>query len=328
MASLNFDQDSGVKGRSFSRREHTLRTGISILLFLLGIYLTFLVLESLYGDNATSQLLKGISILNLIDIILETNLAELIILIYFLVLIGILLLLDKVLIGKGLKDLLSLKQSSSATLFIHAFREGSFTIPVLIMIGSPTLLQVILPAVVVFIAVVELLFPFAILGEIYNVSEENLLKLVSEIPFFRKNSSQDIHIEKQTITSRNTTESSRFRGRELLDYVIMIVYILIFPIVVAILLVSGMDRFLNLIYFNLLWENTESSSQIHWIIINGLINLISFNIDFLSTFLLDIKYFVLTAIVLVLTSKIYFIVKNISGTRIMSIIENNILRYQ
>lgn len=265
-----------------------------IFFFLIGIGLTYVILLSLYGGQATAQFLKGISIQNLINMIIERNISELVFLLYFLVLIGALLFIDRVLMKKLLLQKLNPEQQSVISVAFRSFREGSFTLPVVIMIGSPMLLQVILPLVVVFIALIELLLPFIILGELYNVSERSLIMSIKNRGFY-------------TGTYDNASVGNK-SSPTLLGYFLMIVTILVFPLMVFLVIESGLDRFLHLIYF--------------------LISFISTQIEFVFSFFHEVIYFFVTFFVLTLVSKLYLFLKGFTKIQIIRLVENYVLKYQ
>ncbi len=264
-----------------------------IFFFLIGIGLTYVILLSLYGGQATAQFLKGISIQNLINMIIERNISELIFLLYFFVLIGALLFIDRVLMKKFLFKL-NPKQQSLISVVFRSFREGSFTLPVVIMIGSPMLLQVILPLVVVIIALIELLLPFIILGELYSVSERSLIMSIKNRGFY-------------TGTYDNASVGNK-SSPTLLGYFLMIVTILVFPLMVFLVIESGLDRFLHLIYF--------------------LISFISTQIEFAFSFFHEVIYFFVAFFVLILISKLYLFLKGFTKIQIIRLVENYVLKYQ
>ena len=264
-----------------------------IFFFLIGIGLTYVILLSLYGGQATAQFLKGISIQNLINMIIERNISELIFLLYFFVLIGALLFIDRVLMKKFLFKL-NPKQQSLISVVFRSFREGSFTLPVVIMIGSPMLLQVILPLVVVIIALIELLLPFIILGELYSVSERSLIMSIKNRGFY-------------TGTYDNASVENK-SSPTLLGYFLMIVTILVFPLMVFLVIESGLDRFLHLIYF--------------------LISFISTQIEFAFSFFHEVIYFFVAFFVLILISKLYLFLKGFTKIQIIRLVENYVLKYQ
>jgi hypothetical protein len=120
------------------------------------------------------------------------------------------------------------------------------------------------------------------MGELYSISKGSLTKLV-----------------------RSKGGSLQNIGAILLAY----------PLGVYILVSSGLDKFLNLVHFHILWDNPQSGiATTIWSRIDQLIELLSLGNNDIFLILETSKYFVVTLIVLVITSEIYLISKKLIKT--------------
>ena len=278
---------------------------VKILFLILGIFFTYTVLIFAYGDEALVKFLKGISIKNFIEILIELNITELVVWIYFVVLFVVLFYVNNNVKQKKLFPHLNIKQQEIVSGAIGYFREGSFTLPFVIMVVFPMVLQVILPALIDIVAVIELLIPFILIGELYHISEENLKRLF-------KNQNQ-IKQKPQLILER------------------LIGVILTFPLCVFILMESGLDRFLNLVHYLFLWSNPRSPIALaFWDVLNNLISINPFITSFfeLSIGSVVLKYYIVTFVILIITSKLYLFLKQIIRVQSIRQIERFVLTYQ
>ena len=303
--------------------------GIKVIFLFAGFSLTYLILENIYGNQAISQFIKGISILNIINMIIEQNLLELSLLVYFLFLFGFFLFFDRILIKRVIYSNSQSIQKSILPQITRYFREGSLTIPFIVMIGSPLLVQIILPTVIIFIALVELLTPFAILGVLYRLSEKNFLKLVKEIRwrFLRSHDRLENENQKNIPTHELVTikNSYQIAPSSLLNLLIMI---FVFPFAVFLLVELKLDQLLHILHFMLLNENSGVSVSIFfWEIINTFISFISFNIEIVSIFFNSLKQFIVTFLVLIPICKLFILITRLSRTQLTRILETYIFKY-
>jgi len=269
--------------------------GIKVISFILGFFLTFGLLTAFYGDLALTKLFKGISIQNFIEIIEEVNISELAVIFYFIGLFIFFYILNRSMNEYRLFSPLSPLQRSTIFGIIVYFREGIFTLPFIIMIVFPLLLQIILPLLIIFVAFIELIFPLVIMGELYSISKRNIQKI-----------------------SQSRGKILKKIGGILLAY----------PLGVFILVTSGLDKFLNLLHFHFLWNNPDSwIAPALWSSLNQLIEFISFGSNDILSVLSNSKYYVVTFVILVITSEIYLIVKKFVKIHLSPRLEGLILTY-
>jgi hypothetical protein len=278
-----------------------------------GFLITYLILEFLYGKLALSQFLRGISIFNLIDTIIEQNVSELSIMFYFLFLFVFFLVLDRILIRRVIYSDYEVKQDLIIPQLIRYLREGAFTIPFIVMIGSPLLLQLILPIVIVFIALFELLIPFVIMGEVYRISENNLRRILLK---FRGEPSKDT----------DTSKISDYLPKSVL--LSTFTMILVFPITVFLLVAVDLDMLFHILHYMLLNENSGVGlSPPFWGIINTVIEVISFNIEYLVGLFNSTKHFIITFLVLIPICKLYILIVRSSRIQITRMLEVYVFKY-
>ncbi|MFX0182396.1 MAG: hypothetical protein ACFE95_04860 [Candidatus Hodarchaeota archaeon] len=300
---MDFNVEQPEKYEPSTRKERILEQGIKILFLVLGIALTYIILILNYQDEALVKFFKGISVQNLIDIIIEVNLSELLILIYYIVLFGILIIINDILKVRFLFPHLNPKKQSIVSSAIGSFREGSFTIPVVIMIGFPLLLQIILPLMINIVVVVELLVPFIIMGELYYIFQMSLKKIIQNREEIINNPSH------------------------LLSYLAGLV--LSFPLGVYFFLETGLAKFFNVIHYNFMWENPDSSIAImFWEMVNNIISILSFNNTSINSIFEEIKYFIVAFIVLLIMSNIYLFLKQFLKIQAVRQVERFILIYE
>ncbi|MHA2224100.1 MAG: hypothetical protein ACXAC8_02775 [Candidatus Hodarchaeales archaeon] len=277
-----------------TKREALQNQVIQFLFLFIGLGFTLMILVIAYGDLALLFILKGISIENLRNIIIELNLQELFSWFYFIILYFILYFIEKLLLKNFLIHRLSDRHKSIFSISLKSFKEGSLMFPFVIMIAFPMILQIVLPILINSIVIVELTLPFILLGELYRISEENLKK------FFIQN--------------------QRKLGSLLL--------ISVFPLSVLILIQTDLVYFLNLVYYNFLWPNSESIiAAFFWNAINTFFSIISFNNAWLFSFYDNIKLLVVSLILLAICSKLYLILKHIIGKYSIQQIDKYIMIY-
>jgi hypothetical protein len=327
----------------------------TILAFLLGIALTVVIFDALYGELAFTQLFKGLSIQNTIDTIVTLNISELIIFLYFIVLFIVSFVAKKI----SIIALTSIKErqkpeTSNWFLFhrlqsiisnvINSFREGSLIIPVVVMVFSSLTLQIILPVLIYSVVIVLLVLPFAIIGELYSFSKESLKSMITSIKDLFSSS-------KESNDKIINYEKGKPKIRKLLSLVGSIIGVVcVYPIAVFLIVDSGLDNFLNLVHYNLLWENPDSPiALMFWdfvnpnkyidylIVINNSdyylfalvdIPFLDVMLDFWNSFFMENKYFLVTLIILIVTSQLYLFTKRIIKERSMRLLEKYALTYQ
>ncbi|UCG04054.1 MAG: hypothetical protein JSW11_08715 [Candidatus Heimdallarchaeota archaeon] len=287
------------------RKEQFFLQSVTIIFFLVGLFCTYTLLIIAYGDEALVKFFKGISVQNLIDIIIDLNVTELLVMFYFLLLFGVLFSINNFFKVKFLSPRLNERQQSVIDIMIKYFREGSFTLPFIIMVVFPLMLQVILPGLINIVAIVEILIPFIIIGELYHISEESLKSFYKNKDYFRR------------------------EPRLMLEYIAGM--LLAFPLGVYILIETGLIRFFNLVHYTFLWPNPNSPIALSfWEIINSLISVNNIVSSFFDSSLnhVVVKYFVVAFIFLVITSKLYLIFKRFIRIHTFRQIERFILTYQ
>ncbi len=287
------------------KKEIIILQSVKILFLILGVFFTYTILIIAYGDEALVKFLKGISIKNFIEILTDLNLTELIVWIYFVVLFGVFYYINNIGKQKLIFPHLNIKQQTIVSGAIRYFREGSFTLPFVVMVVFPMVLQVILPGLIDIVAVVELLIPFIFIGELYRISEENLKKLFKN------------------------QDGIKQGPRLILERLIGVV--LAFPLIVFILMESGLDRFLNLVHYLFLWPNPRSPIALaFWDVLNSVISINTFISSFfeISIGSVVLKYYIVTFVMLVITSKLYLILKRIIRVHSIRQIERFVLTYQ
>ncbi len=265
----------------------------SIFFFILGFMFTYWIFTLVYAEEALTKLYKGISVQNFIDIIVELNFSELLVIFYFIALFIIFFLINLIL--KQESDASEVSQKNFIASKINNIREGAFTLPFIIMIAFPMVLQVILPSLIISVAIFELTFPFIIMGELYSISKHRAL---------------------------NMKEEKRQRPLQQLIGVIIA-----FPLGVFLLIITGLDRFLHLVHFHILWDNPDSSvATTIWDGLNRMIDIIPSNNQIFS--IIDSsKYFIITFLVLLVISQFYVISKKFLKYHSTRQLEKFILRY-
>lgn len=329
---------------------------LSINIFIFGFIFTYSIFIIAYGTEALTKLLKGISVLNLITLIQDVNITELVIWTYLLGLFIILFLLMKRLKQPNKYQETFTLEQIYLTSMVGAFREGSVTLPLFIMIAVPFLLQVLLPGLVIIVAFVELLIPILLVGEIYKLSKANLISTSKNSMFIKQNSnefikeiSKFVDHQKEYIKTLKVPETSNFMQmiHKLIIYIkiirtiiltpliiaymiiikiLLIIYlvlvILLFPFFVFLLIDTDLGRFLNLIHYNFMWENPDSDIALtFWNILNDLF------FQNIFSFLDSNKFFIVGFIILVCVSEIYIVVKRSSKTLISEQLEKYVLSY-
>ncbi|MHA1973213.1 MAG: hypothetical protein ACTSW1_09480 [Candidatus Hodarchaeales archaeon] len=282
--------------------EHLYLYLAKLVFFVLGFIFTMIVLILVYGSEATTKLFKGISIQNLILAVTEGNFSELSIMLYFIVIFLIFFALAKI-IKK--RDFASNEfRRDLSTGLVGSLREGSFTLPFFIMIAFPLMLQVVLPGLIILVAFFEILLMFMIVGEIWNVSRNHFIDTIQTIR------------EKEKLT----TKLKRLAG--------YIPITLMYPIFVYLLDDSGMDKFLSLLHYNILWNNPDSSiAGMYWGFVNSLLSLISFGNSAILQFLDSIKYLVNTFVVLIVVSEVYLFLRVFTKRELGRFIDHHVLIY-
>lgn len=291
--------------RRKTRKELFVQQVTTILFFLLGLLCTYILLIVAYGDEALVKFFKGISVQNLIDIIIDMNITELLVWLYFVVLFTVLFFVNNFIKEKYLFPRFNENHQSLIDIMIRYFREGSFTLPFVIMVVFPLMLQVILPGLINIVAIVEILLPFIIIGELYYISEENVKNFYRNRIRFRK------------------------EPRLLIEHAAGI--LLAFPLGIYILIETGLIRFFNLVHYTLLWPNPDSYvASSFWEILDSLIsmnNILSLVFEANLNHVV-VKYFIVAFIVLALISKLYLFLKRFIRTQTVRQIERWILTYQ
>jgi len=273
---------------------------IKLISILAGLGFTLFVLMIAYGDQAVIFILKGISLQNLIRIFENLDFFELFSYFYFLIIFFFLIFVKRVFLKEKLVLQLSDKQHSIISNAIDSFKEGSLNYPVVIMIIFPLLLQVILPMIVNIIVFVEIFLPFILIGELYQTSENHLIRFIDQIINKRK-----------------------FRVN------IPVILILVFPLGIFVILETGLISFFNLVHYNLLWENPDSFIALKfWSIINSFFSVLSFNNLWLLSIYTEFKYYLVTFIVLAFISKFYLFVKNFIRIQSIKQVERFVLTYE
>jgi hypothetical protein len=131
--------------------------------------------------------------------------------------------------------------------------------------------------------------------------------------------------ELYSISKRNIQKISQSRGK-ILQKIGGI--LLAYPLGVFILVTSGLDKFLNLLHFHFLWNNPDSGiAPALWSSLNQLIEFISFGSNDILSVLSNSKYYVVTFVILVITSEIYLIVKKFVKIHLSPRLEGLILTY-
>ncbi|MHA1228717.1 MAG: hypothetical protein ACTSPV_18480, partial [Candidatus Hodarchaeales archaeon] len=103
---------------------------------------------------------------------------------------------------------------------------------------------------------------------------------------------------------------------------------LLYPLIIFLLDDSGMDKFMSLLHYNLLWNNPESPiAGTYWGIIDSIINLLSFGNSAIFQFIDSIKYFVNKFIILILVSEIYLFIRVIVKNQLGRFIDQHVLIY-
>ena len=300
---MDFTAEQPMEYKPSSRMERIQEQGIKLIFLALGIGMTYIVLLINYQDQAVIKLFKGISVQNLFDIIVEVNISELLILIYFIILFLILLIINGVIKVRFLFPHLNPRMQSIVSNAIGSFREGSVSVPIIIMIGFPLLLQTILPLLIYIVVVLELLFPFAIMGELYYIFQFNLKKIF-----------------------QNRIELSK-KPQAIIGYLTGVIFS--FPLGIFLVIETGLAKFLSVIHYNFMWENPDSSIAImFWGIINDILSILSFNNTLISSIFSEMKYFVIAFIILVITSIIYQYLKRFFKIQAVRQIERFILIYE
>ena len=204
------------------------------ILILLGFLITIYALELMYGDFGISVLIKGISIQNTINLIINFNIAELIIWGYFILCFIFLLILD--LLIDFSKNNLKYSDSTNSVLhgFVKSIREGVLIIPAIIMVVFPFLVQTFLPFIIYGILLLEMLVPFALFSKLFSIFISNLALLVHHL-------------------------KNRFSSTSILDVATNLFKIVVsYPIPIYLLMIVNLDIFFNFAYFHFFWENPSS----------------------------------------------------------------------
>ena len=308
-----------------SKMDSFLEQLVKIPSLIIGFVSTYLILSLMHGNQALTYLLRGLSIFhyiqtleagineifngfslqNLIDILIVENIADIIIVIYFIVIYVALLNARKQIKYED-------EDSKKFKIYlIKSFKEGSLVFPLLIMIVFPNLLQIIIPGFIAIIILVELILPFALLGELLSVSVSSVKKNIYAITHYKFNN----------IGERASILSSIYS--KLSKIIITIIEMLIFPLTVAFIISTNLLNFLSLIYYHFLWDNPNSEiANSIWPIIIEIGNSYSNSIINESSVI-----YLYTFTILVITSLIYLVIRNVFKNLVNYVIDNYLLGF-
>jgi hypothetical protein len=269
------------------------------LFFILGLFTTLTVYVFYFGDLAFTELLKGFSVQDVFDSITTNQIVELVIWFYYFFLIIALFFIPRFLYnfitGFSKDTQIFIKE------MVSSFREGAIIIPLIVTIGFSLLMQLILPTLIGLVVLVEILIPIIFLSVFFNLSMKYLSLAIKE-----------------------------YKSNGKLSYILrnLIIALITFPLIVLIVVETDLGVFLTLIHYNFLWENPQSQIALTlWDGINTLIELFSFNIEFILDFLNRIKFYIVSLLVLGIIALIYNYSKKILKILSTNFAERVIYKY-